>query len=120
MANKADSDAGDLKFDSPDGGEKTAPQVFTLADARVDDLPKTTDDSADVRTVAGKLEITDRGDYPATRQEQLQEFVDGFGKVGKLYDDAVKDPARFAKFQERMGAVYQDDHETFMDLSDIG
>ncbi|MBI1272274.1 hypothetical protein GC174_17745 [bacterium] len=121
MANRADTDAGDLKFDGGDNGEKAAPQAFTLAEARVDDVLKTAGATADVQAVAGTLEITaDRSEYPPTKQEQLQEFVDGFGKVGKLYDDAVKDPARFAKFQERMGAVYQDDHETFMDLADVG
>ena len=124
MANRANAnaDAGDLNFKGGDKGENATAQSFTLSEARVEDMPKTAggDDSASVNAVAGKLEIADRGDYPATRQEQLQEFVDGFGKVGKLYDDAVKDPARFAKFQERMGAVYQDDHETFMDLSDLG
>ncbi len=55
-----------------------------------------------------------------TRQERVQEFVDNFGKLGKLYAEAVDDPARFAAFQKRMEDVQTFDRQTFKDLGSIG
>ncbi len=55
-----------------------------------------------------------------THQELVQEFVDNFGKLGKLYSESVGDPARFAAFQKRMEGVQAFDRETFKALGSIG
>jgi len=95
---------------------QTAP--FSLADANVGDMrtAKTT------MVAANDLQITGTNDSatPATRQERLQEFVDGFGHLGKLYSDSVGDQARFSKFQDRMMNVYTYDHATFKEIGRLG
>ena len=92
---------------------------FTLADADMTDIP---DRSPSEVSQDGDLLIVASNDsiYPSTRQEQLQEFVDGFGRLGKMYHDSVGDSGRMGRFQERMGNVYQEDRQTFLDLAKVG
>ncbi|MDR3612432.1 MAG: hypothetical protein P4L53_02635 [Candidatus Obscuribacterales bacterium] len=99
--------------------EKTPPQQtitetkgLTLADAKLKDLP-----TPIPRVVVNDLTIVDDSAKPATRQERLQEFVDGFGKAGKLYFDATNDNGRLGKFQGRVAAIYEQDHKTFKELA---
>ncbi len=90
-------------------GTAAAKIVFTLAEA-------------DLGDVQGKVAARGSGAfYPSTHQERLQEFVDGFGRIGKAYNDAVHpDEGRFTKFQDRMMNVYNFDRETFLDLAKLG
>lgn len=97
------------------GAQAGAFTGFSLADASLQDVPQPPRDAAAVSTL-----IKDDSEYPATKQERLQEFVDGFGRIGKLYDDAVGDDARLGKFQERMAGVYALDHATFKELARLG
>ena len=66
------------------------------------------------------FQIADNSQYPATRSGQLQEFVDGFGHLGKLYGDSISDKGRFEKFQDRMQGVYEFDRDTFKALGKLG
>jgi len=92
--------------------------VFSMADAKLGDMKST---QATV-VAANDLQITGMNDAvaPSTRQERLQEFVDGFGHLGKMYSDSVHDSARFSKFQDRMMNVYTYDHATFKELGRLG
>ncbi|MBZ0187231.1 MAG: hypothetical protein K8F91_13375, partial [Candidatus Obscuribacterales bacterium] len=76
------------------GGEEKGID-FTLADAKLSDVPKS--DTSSVALGSGvELQFgPDESVYPPTKQERLQEFVDGFGRVGKLYSDSVQDRGRF-------------------------
>jgi hypothetical protein len=78
-----------------EAGEQKAP-AFTLADAKLSDL----------QTVG--------------KRSPMQDFVDGFGHLGKLYDDSVHDLGRMAKFQERMGTLFKEDRATFDELAKVG
>lgn len=71
--------------------------AFTLADAKLGDIGAA-----------------------AQRRNPMQEFVDGFGHLGKLYDDAVHDLGRMSKFQERMGKLFKEDRPTFDALAKVG
>src|SRR5579885_3163450 len=63
--------------DEKTGKTAAAKIVFTLAEA-------------DLGDVQGKVAARGSGAfYPSTHQERLQEFVDGFGRIGKAYNDAV-------------------------------
>jgi hypothetical protein len=89
----------------------TGAKGLTLVHAKLKDLP------TPAHTAATDLMIVDDSGKPATRQEGLQEFVDGFGKAGKLYLDSVKDDGRLGKFQDRVAAIYDQDHKTFKELA---
>ncbi len=90
---------------------------FTLADAKPGDLPpKTAKPGPTDLVITG----TDDDKVPATRQERLQEFVDGFGKLGKLYHDNTQNVDRLGRFQDRMMGVYGYDHSTFKELARLG
>lgn len=75
--------------------EAEAQPIFTLADAKA-------------------------GDLRVAQKHPMQDFVDGFGRLGKLYNDSVQDNGRFAKFQERMGNLYVNDRATFNELAKVG
>lgn len=66
------------------------------------------------------FQIADNSAYPATAIGRVQEFVDGFGHLGKLYSDSVSDNGRFEKFQDRMQGVYGFDRDDFKGLGNIG
>ncbi len=66
------------------------------------------------------FQVADNSAYPATPVERLQEFVDGFGHLGKLYGDSISDKGRFEKFQDRMQGVYEFDRDTFKALGKLG
>lgn len=66
------------------------------------------------------FQIADNSANPATMAGRLQEFVDSFGHLGKLYSDATNDNGRFEKFQERMQGVYGFDKDTFKAMGKIG
>jgi hypothetical protein len=76
--------------------EKQGP-AFTLADAKLGDVASA-----------------------AARRNPMQDFVDGFGHLGKLYDDAVHDLGRMARFQDRMGTLFKNDRPTFNELAKVG
>jgi hypothetical protein len=59
------------------------------------------------------------GGYPSTRAGKLQEFADNFGPAGYLYGRAIDDQGRFGKFQERMGAVYENDRDAFLETGKL-
>ncbi|MCA9802945.1 MAG: hypothetical protein KC777_13320 [Cyanobacteria bacterium HKST-UBA02] len=90
---------------------------FNFTDAKLSDVKPP--GKSEGTPPAGDLQIA-YGDPPQTRQEKLQEFVDGFGKVGKLYSDSVQDNDRFGKFQDRMAQVYSSDRDGFLDLARVG
>lgn len=66
------------------------------------------------------FQIADNSAKTATRVNRAQEFVDGFGHLGKLYSDSVNDNGRSQKFQERMEGVYGFDRDTFRALGNVG
>ncbi len=86
----------DMKLSSPSAATFVSSDSFAIADAS---------------TVSSDAQ---------THQERVQEFIDNFGKLGKLYSEAVGDPARFAAFQKRMEDVQAFDRQTFNDLGSIG
>mgnify|MGYP000402693548 CR=1 FL=1 len=86
----------DIKLSSPSAATFVLNDTFALADLSTS--------SPDVQA----------------RQERVQEFIDNFGKLGKLYSEAVSDSARFAAFQKRMENVQAFDRQTFRDLGAIG
>lgn len=104
--------------DRPEQTNISPPDInFRMTDAKLSDV-KPPGESAGANS-AGDLQIA-YADPPQTRQEKLQEFVDGFGKVGKLYSDSVQDNDRFGKFQDRMAQVYSSDRDGFLDLARVG
>lgn len=105
--------------DRPTEGKAAAQVIegYTLADAKKGDLP--------AKTVAAgptDLQITGADDakVPATKQERMQEFIDGVGRVNKLYHDTTQSDERVGRFQTRMGDVYNFDHSTFKELARLG
>ncbi len=86
----------DMKLSSPSAATFVLNDTFAIADAS---------------TVSSDAQ---------THQERVQEFIDNFGKLGKLYSEAVGDPARFAAFQKRMEDVQAFDRQTFKDLGSVG
>lgn len=100
------------KFEQPEqrSAQVTESKGVTLADAKLNDLPKSVSGSA------ADITLVDDSGKPSTRQEQLQEFVDGYAKAGKLYADSVGDE-RLGRFQDRVGAVYDSDYKTFKEFA---
>jgi len=113
MAAGLDGQAEKIKAD-----ETAQAAPFSLADANVGDMRS----AKSTMVAANDLQITGTNDSvaPGTRQERLQEFVDGFGHLGKLYSDSVGDKDRFSKFQDRMMNVYTYDHATFKEMGRLG
>lgn len=104
--------------DRPEQTNISPPEInFRMTDARLSEVKPA--DHTESANPAGDLQIA-YGDPPQTRQEKLQEFVDGFGQVGKLYSDSVQDNDRFGKFQDRMAQVYSSDRDGFLDLARVG
>lgn len=95
-----------------DGGLEFKPLDVSLKDIQA------TASSGEVETT--DFRISNDSEYPATNQERIQEFVDGFGQVGKLYNDSVQSNDRLGKFQDRMMGVYAFDHASFKDLARVG
>ena len=117
MATPNRADAGDYAVTAsaqagvPDAG---------LGNAKLSDLQGIKLANAATYVQGDSFQIADNSAYPATKQARLQEFVDGFGHLGKLYGDSISDSARFAKFQDRMQGVYTFDRDAFKALGRLG
>lgn len=119
MAITTHADAGD---NSVATSGQAAPAEAGLVNAKLSDIKSLTGAQNDtyVQNDGFKLMVADNSSQSDAIAQRRQEFVDGFGRLGKLYNDSVNDPARFAKFQERMQGVYQFDRETFKAMGRIG
>ncbi len=102
--------------------QQTAPPETGLANARLAEMKLVNNDSSStyVQNDGFKLLLADNSPRPETPAQRRQDFVDGFGRLGKLYNDSVNDSGRFGKFQERMQGVFQFDRETFKAMGQIG
>jgi hypothetical protein len=96
--------------------EKAAPAFVIGQDPKVE-LAAITQGRAAV-TDGANLIIGDGG-YPTTREGKLQEFADNFGPAGHLYGRVIEDQSRFGKFQERMGTVYENDRDAFLEAGKL-
>jgi hypothetical protein len=121
MAIKTRSDAGDnhAATSEPAPSHEAGLRTAKLPDIRAINASHGSptyvhDDEFNIIMAAG--DSTDR----STAGQRLQEFVDGFGHLGKLYGDSISDQERFAKFQERMQGVYTFDRQTFKAMGRIG
>jgi hypothetical protein len=119
MAITTHSDAGDYAVAARG---QTAPVETAFVNAQLSDIKMLAGDQSAsyVQNDNFKILLADNSATAETPAQRRQEFVDGFGRLGKLYNDSVNDPGRFAKFQERMQGVFQFDRETFKAMGRIG
>ena len=112
------------RADAGDHSVATAvPQTIAdagLGHAKLSDLTSLSQTFAPTYVHNDSFQIADNSAYPTTQIGRLQEFVDGFGHLGKLYGDSISDKARFEKFQDRMQGVYGFDRDSFKALGNIG
>lgn len=119
MTTKTHSDAGDSSVSARD---HAATAESGLANARLSDIKVLNGEKSPtyVQNDGFKIMVADNSSAQQTHAQRVQEFIDGFGHLGKLYGDSVSDPNRFAKFQERMQNVYRFDPEAFKEMGRIG
>ncbi len=112
MAITTSADAGDYSVAT--AAQATVPEAG-LSHAKLSDLGNL-DQTGLTYVQNDSFQIADN----SARISPAQEFVNGFGHLGKLYSDSVSDNGRFIKFQERMQGVYGFDRDTFRALGNIG
>lgn len=119
MTRKTQSDAGDIPVSA---GEHASTGESGLVNARLSDIKVLHGDQSPtyVQNDGFKIMVADNSPNRQSHAQRVQEFIDGFGHLGKLYGDSVTDQNRFAKFQDRMQNVYGFDREAFKEMGRIG